>query len=87
MEQNIRDNGTMTRKMETVKEMFEFFIFLLNLIMFFVTLIIVICTTGVVSWPNGSRYEGNWKDDMKDGHGNKMRNKLFYYFLLLLLNN
>ena len=24
---------------------------------------------GVYTWPDGHRYEGQWKDDVKDGNG------------------
>ena len=86
----MRDNGRMARKMEKVKKRERkkkkrFFLFFVAFILFIDYCFIWINNyvdwwnylhqKGKTTWPDTSKYEGDWKDDKKDGEGTKKKDQ------------
>ena len=65
MVEDTKVNGKMIREMEKVQDIS----FNCEIIVFCKTLKLNLITKGILTWPNGDIYEGEYKDDNRNGFG------------------
>ena len=66
MDEDTKVNGKMTKKMEKVEDI----LFIIkNIFLYKIFKLIFNLSKGIFTWPNGDIYEGELKDDKRNGFG------------------